>query len=105
MAGRGHHAYISGQVLREYLSVATRPLERNGLGRADAMTNVRAFRARTRLLDESLKVADQLFALLDAIDCAGRQVHDANIVSTMLAHGITTLVTLKRPISRASMST
>ena len=88
--------YTSGQVLREYLSVATRPLERNGLGltRADALSNAHGLRARLRVLDESVKVADQLLTLIDEIDCTGKQVHDANIVSTMLVHGLSTLVTL-----------
>jgi predicted nucleic acid-binding protein len=94
--GAGTTLYMSGQVVREYLSVATRPTERNGLGlsRTDAMSNARAFRGRLRLLEENVKVADQLLALIDTVDCTGKQVHDANIVATMLAHGVRTLVTL-----------
>ena len=47
--GRGTTLYTSGQIMREYLAVATRPAERNGLGLklADALANVRAFRGRT----------------------------------------------------------
>ena len=47
--------------MREYLAVATRPAERNGLGLklADALANVRAFRGRTSLLAEDGKVADR----------------------------------------------
>ncbi len=38
--------YTSGQIMREYLAVATRPVDRNGLGmgRRDAIANVRALR-------------------------------------------------------------
>jgi predicted nucleic acid-binding protein len=86
----------SGQVLREYLSVATRSAQQNGLGlnRPDAVANVRAIRARTTLLAEDSKVADRLLGLLADVECGGKQVHDANLVATMLVHGIGSLVTI-----------
>ena len=88
--------YTSGQILREYLAVATRSTQLNGLGLtvADAIGNVRALRSRLRLLVEDAKVGDRLLALLQALQCTGKQVHDANVVATMLAHGIDTVVTL-----------
>jgi predicted nucleic acid-binding protein len=93
---RGTTLYTTGQILREYLSVATRPVERNGLGlsQADSVANARAFCGRLRLLDENEKVNTRLLALLDDVACRGKQVHDANIVATMLVHGVDTLVTL-----------
>jgi predicted nucleic acid-binding protein len=86
----------SGQILREYLAVATRPAEKNGLGLSlpDALGNVRAIRDRTTLLAEDSKVADRLLGLLADIDCRGKQVHDANLVATMLVHGIGTVITM-----------
>ena len=86
----------SGQVLREYLSVATRPRVQNGLGlnTPDALGNVRAIRARSTLLAEDSKVADRLLGLLADVECRGKQVHDANLVATMLVHGIGTVVTM-----------
>ena len=86
----------SGQILREYLAVATRPAKKNGLGLdlADALGNVRAIRERTTLLAEDSKVADRLLGLLADVECKGRQVHDANVVATMLVHGIGTVVTM-----------
>jgi len=94
--GRGTTLYTSGQIMREYLAVATRPAEKNGLGMrlADALANVRAFRARTSLLAEDGKVADRLLTLLDDIACGGKQIHDANVVATVLVHGIETIVTI-----------
>ena len=94
--GRGTTLYTSGQILREYLAVATRTVERNGLGLnlADAVANVRALRGRTSLLAEDGKVADRLLVLLDDIECGGKQVHDANVVATMLVHGIDAVVTI-----------
>lgn len=88
--------YTSGQIMREYLTVATRPVERNGLGleRGAAVANARTLRARLGLLTEDVKVADRLLELLDEVDCGGKQVHAANVVATMLVHGIETVVTL-----------
>lgn len=93
---RGITLYTSAQILREYLSVATRPVAQNGLGlrQADAVANVRALSERLRLLAENDKVHARLLALLDETNCAGKQVHDANVVATMLTHGIDGLVTL-----------
>lgn len=93
---RGTTLYTTGQILREYLSVATRPVERNGLGlsQADSVANARAFCGRLRLLDENEKVNTRLLALLDDVACRGKQVHDASVVATMLVHGVDTLVTL-----------
>ena len=34
-----------------------------------------------------------LLHLLNTIACAGKQIHDANIVATMLTHGIQKLLT------------
>jgi predicted nucleic acid-binding protein len=95
-AGSGTTLYASGQIMREYLAVATRPADKNGLGlkQADAVANVRAFRARASLLTEDSKVADCLLGLLDEIPCAGKQIHDANVVATMLVHGIEYLITM-----------
>jgi predicted nucleic acid-binding protein len=86
----------SGQILREYLAVATRPAEQNGLGLkpADAVSNARAIRMRTAFLAEDAKVADRLLGLLADVECDGKQVHDANVIATMLAHGVGTIVTM-----------
>ena len=86
----------SGQLLREYLAVATRPAEKNGLGLdlADALGNVRAIRERTIVLAEDAKVADRLLGLLADVECRGKQVHDANVVAMMLVHGVRAVVTM-----------
>jgi predicted nucleic acid-binding protein len=92
---RGTVLYTSGQILREYLAVATRPVAVNGLGlsQRDALANVRALGERLKLLDETRKVHDRLLAILDDIPCTGPQFHDANVVATMSVHGVRTLVT------------
>ncbi len=88
--------FLSGQVLREYIAVATRPAAVNGLGlrATEAIGNARQFLDRSNFLQEDDTVRDALFRLLESIPCSGKQVHDANIAATMIAHGIGVLVTL-----------
>ena len=92
---RTRSPYVSPQVLREYLVVATRPMSANGLGMsmADALKNLRALRDRTSFLVEDRRVAERFAALIADVQCTGKQIHDANIVATMLVHGIGRLVT------------
>jgi predicted nucleic acid-binding protein len=85
----------TSQVLREYLVVATRPAEVNGLGLGvdDALSNVAAFRGRMRLLTDSESAWDRLRSLIATHGCMGKQIHDANVVATALSFGVTRLVT------------
>jgi predicted nucleic acid-binding protein len=92
---RGVILATSVQILREYLVVATRPVEVNGLGLGsiEALANVAAFRGRMRLLGDGESVWDRLQALVGTHGCKGKQVHDANIVASALTSGVTRLVT------------
>lgn len=91
----GSVLYGSGQILREYYAVATRPVKVNGLGlsRADALSNLDVFSGRLTIVDEDARVHDRLRSVLDAVPCTGKVVHDANIVATMLVHGVGTILT------------
>ena len=87
---------LSGQVLREYLVVATRPVEANGLGLStrDALRNVEIFASPPfAFCDEPESVSHHLVQLTRRYELAGRRIHDANIVATMTAHGIARLIT------------
>jgi len=90
----GHPLWISRQVLREYLVAMSRP---GTLTVAVPMTSliadVQAFEARLNIAEDGASVTGHLINLLGSISCAGKQVHDANIVATMLAHGIKMLLT------------
>ena len=85
----------SGQVVREYLVVATRPIERNGLGLSvtDAEANVNEFLRHLELYDETEEVSRCLRQLAVTHSLRGKRLHDANIVATMSVHGISTIVT------------
>jgi len=92
---RGVPLYLSGQIIREYLVVATRPASVNGLGLSleQVVDNVTRLRNRIGLLDEKRAVADRLQSLLSRTPVTGIPVHDANVVATMLVHGVPTLLT------------
>ena len=85
----------SGQVVREYLVVATRPIESNGLGLspADADANVNEFLRHLELYDETEAVSKRLRQLVTAHNLHGKRLHDANIVATMAVHGIYAMLT------------
>lgn len=91
----GIHLALSAQVIREYLAVATRPAAANGLGLTltDALHNIDQFRRRSVLLEESESVTMKLLDLLHRYGTTGKQVHDANIVATMVTSGVSSLIT------------
>ena len=85
---------LSRQVLREYLAVMTRPQTwGKPLSLTEAMADATAFANRFDVLEDGPAVWHQLFELSRRYAFAGRQVHDANIVATMIAHGEHRLLT------------
>ena len=87
---------ISVQVCREFLSVTTR----QPLGATRALTSDEAvaaldyWRSACVVLKEDAAVLAELLTLVREYQVLGKQVHDANIVATMLANGIGRLATL-----------
>ena len=85
---------ISRQVLREYVAVMTRPQTwGKPLSLTDAMADATAFATRFGVLEDGRAVWSQLSELSRHYAFAGRQIHDANIVATMIAYGEHRLVT------------
>ena len=90
----GEPLRISRQVIREYLAVATRPQPwADALTLADALEDVSRFIARFEILEDGPDVTETLIALCRGVPAGGRQIHDANIVATMLAYGEHRLLT------------
>jgi predicted nucleic acid-binding protein len=87
--------FASGQIFREYLVVATRPVNVNGLGMpaATALANLDEFSRCVRLLDETAATSDRLRSLVREHDLSGKRIHDANVVATMLENGLGRIVT------------
>ena len=95
-AGRaGLHLAVSGQILREYMVVATRPLEANGFGLSatDALTNVDQFMRHAMLYEETEAVSTRLRSLIETCGLRGKRIHDGNVAATMIAHGVKLLLT------------
>lgn len=55
--------------------------------------NIEQFLTSFRLIEENAAVVDQLLSLVRHVPVAGKQIHDANIVATMLAHRVPRLLT------------
>ena len=91
----GYHLAASGQVLREYLAVSTRPEASNGLGlpMPDAVANIDQFLRFVAVFDETETVALRLRELVMTSGVRGNCIHDASIAATMMVHHIRVLVT------------
>lgn len=90
----GHFLWISRQILREYFaSMSRQGLYSGSVPMTVLVNDARAFAAAYQIAEDGPAVTAELFALLATIPTAGKQVHDANIVATMLTHGITRLLT------------
>ena len=85
---------ISRQVIREYLAVVTRPQTWTvAITREDALDDVSRLIGSFEILEDGPLVTESLVGLCRDIPAGGRQIHDANIVATMLAHGEHRLLT------------
>lgn len=92
---RGEILHVTPQNLIEFRSVATRPVEANGLGLSseDAGATAAAFETVFPLLVDTPDVFPAWKALVEALSVVGKQVHDARLVAVCHAHGVTHLLT------------
>jgi len=91
-AAAGEPLCISRQVLREFMAVIMGPqvwARAQTAADAAALILARDF----DILEDGPMVWDRLVYLCRNFAFGGRQVHDANIVATMLAHGESRLLT------------
>ena len=85
---------ISRQVMREYLAVVTRPQSWSApVAMTDALDDLDRLIRAFDILEDGPEVTDTLISLCREVPVGGRQIHDANIVATMLAHGERRLLT------------
>ena len=85
---------ISRQVIREYLSVVTRPQTWPvAITREEALEDVSRLTGIFQVLEDGPLVTELLVELCREIPAGGQQIHDANIVATMLARGERRLLT------------
>ena len=86
---------ISRQIVREYLVVVTRSQTwSKPLVMDDALKDATGLISSFTVLEDGPDVMAALIALCREVPVAGKQIHDANIAATMLAHGERRLLTL-----------
>ena len=92
----GSRVVIAPQSIYEFWSVATRPVAANGLGwtvdRAESA--VETFRGKFPILHEPPEVLWIWLGLVVSFDLKGKRIHDAHLLATMKANGVSTLLTL-----------
>ncbi len=85
---------ISRQIVRKYLSVVTRPQTWPvAISREEALDDANTLMRNFEILEDGPVVAELLITLCRDVLVGGSQIHDANIVATMLAHGEHRLLT------------
>ena len=89
----GRTLWISRQVIREYLVTLTRPQAFDSLPRAIVLEQARWFSECLEVADDTSTVTEQLTKLMRDFKISGKQVHDANIVATILAYDVPSLLT------------
>lgn len=86
---------IFPQVVIEFWSVATRPLNVNGLGwtPAQAEAAINNLPSAIRLIPETPAVFEEWKKLVVALGVSGKNVHDAKLVAAMNVHQVTHVLT------------
>ncbi len=85
---------ITPQIAREYLVVLTRgDIFKQRFAPEEALDVLKAILPTLTWLEETEETVARLFALVHHYQVRGKQVHDANIVATMLTYGVTRLLT------------
>lgn len=90
---QGRAIWINRQIIREYLVTMTRPQAFPSVNKATALQQVAFFTDAFHIADETAEVTRHLQELIERHKVGGKQIHDTNIVATMLTYGITNLMT------------
>jgi predicted nucleic acid-binding protein len=86
--------WISSQIIREYLANTTRPQTyMQPIPMEQVLEQIRRFRTAFMVAQETTQVLDNLLLLAANVPMGGKQLHDANVVATMLAYDIKKLFT------------
>jgi len=95
LLARGDEIYLTAQNLIEFWSVASRPIQANGLGWPVATVHqeIDQLLDLFPLLEETPAIFAHWRQLVTKHQITGRHVHDARLVAAMLAHEVTHLLT------------
>ncbi len=91
----GVDLFLGTQILREYLVVATRPIENNGLGMTTdhALDNITRFQKRASLVAETLQSGELFLEWAGKYQIRGKKLHDLQILASATVAGMHALVT------------
>jgi len=90
----GFEFWISTQVIREFLVQVTRQQSGKALLLSEEITHtLTAWNVLFGIAEDSKSVYNKLLKLIQVVSIGGKQIHDANIVATMLVNNIGTLLT------------
>jgi predicted nucleic acid-binding protein len=92
---RDHELVIAPQVLYEFWSVATRPIENNGLGMSpdEAHAELATIQRLFRLLRDERAIYPIWEHLVSTLGVKGKQAHDARVAAAMQRHAVGHLLT------------
>lgn len=95
LLAEGNEVLLAPQVLVEFWSVATRPVEVNGYGwpAKEAESKVAELLRQFPLLPETPAVFPEWLRLVRQHGTTGKQVHDARLVALLSVHGVPHLLT------------
>ena len=90
----GVELWISRQVMREYMATLTRPQTYARSQPVSAITqDMGRFEKQFHIAEDGPIVMSKLLELINRFSVGGKQIHDANIVATMLAYDVPELLT------------
>lgn len=89
LADKGNEIlWIGSQELREYLATVTRPRLRSAaVSMNDALDRIAQFEDEFDIMEDGPSVTNTLATMGRNLPVAGKQIHDASIAITILAHG------------------
>jgi predicted nucleic acid-binding protein len=95
LATRGEELLLAPQVLIEFWSAATRPVDVNGYGWSAAEAGVKVVELLRQfpLLPETPAVFVEWLRLVSLYGILGKQVHDAKLVALLNTHAVPQLLT------------
>ena len=85
---------ITRQIIREYLRVKSSIMHQNNLYDAKILVaDVDFFTENFLVLDEDKNTTENLLHFIDAYQVKGKQIHDCNIVASMIQHQVFSIYT------------
>jgi len=92
---QGHICVLVAQVLIEFWSVSSRPVNKNGLGLStkDCRAEIDQLRSQFPILDDTASVLDRWLTLVTQLQISGNRAHDIRLLGIMLEHSVSYILT------------